>query len=232
VAVMGSSSSVVQSSSSVVVSSSSAIVPSSSSTLPSSSSVQVVQPGVIYGTPVTYEGETYQTVVIGGQTWMARNLNYNASGSKCGNGSSLNDENTSTCDTYGRLYDWATANTVCPSGWHLPSRNEWTMLSDFAGGIYNSDAAKKLRATSGWDDNYQNSGTDNYGFAALPGGGGKPDGLHYDHAGDNCNWWSTTVVSGNHAYYLGIIISESSELVYEDSEAIKSTFYSVRCLKD
>ncbi|GBU25327.1 hypothetical protein R83H12_01970 [Fibrobacteria bacterium R8-3-H12] len=79
---------------------------------------------VIHGTPVTYEGETYQTVVIGAQTWMAKNLNYNASGSKCyGEGGYIenwvndepitrtlsNAEIQANCAKYGRLYSWATA---------------------------------------------------------------------------------------------------------------------------
>jgi hypothetical protein len=129
-----SSSSVVYSSSSVKPSSSSA-PPSSSSVVPSSSSSFVSQNGVVYGTPVDYEGQTYQTVVIGTQTWMAKNLNYNATGSKCYGGVDSN------CNTYGRLSDWSTAmgfgsscnsNTcssqvqpnhrgVCPPGWHIPS---------------------------------------------------------------------------------------------------------------
>jgi len=61
--------------------------------------------GVPPSPPVTYEGETYQTVVIGEQVWLARNLNYAAPGSKCGDYDKLKDENTSFCDTYGRLYN-------------------------------------------------------------------------------------------------------------------------------
>jgi len=117
--------------------------------VPSSSS----QFTLIRGPSVTYGGEDYKTVVIGSQTWMARNLNYEVPGSKCGNGRNLVDRDTETCETYGRLYNWATAMAldascnsnsiscasqikskhrgICPSGWHIPSKVDWETLMKF-----------------------------------------------------------------------------------------------------
>jgi hypothetical protein len=80
--------------------------------------------------------EDYKTVPIGTQQWMAKNLNCNVSGSVCYNNDPAN------CDTYGRLYNWTAAKTVCPTGWHLPSDAEWDALITAVGGP--STAGTKL----------------------------------------------------------------------------------------
>jgi uncharacterized protein (TIGR02145 family) len=174
-------------------------------------------PKIVYGAPLVYGGEIYQTIVIGSQTWMARNLNYNADGSKCFG----NEEGY--CAIYGRLYDWATAKTVCPQGWHLPSYDEWNALMSAVGG--ESTAGKKLKATSGWANN--GNGTDVYGFSALPGGYGYSDG--YFTAGLSGYWWSATENYGIYAY--------SRNMGYHDEGANwghndKDFLFSVRCLQD
>ena len=74
---------------------------------------------------------------------------------------------------YGRLYNWNTARTACPSGWHLPTDAEWTTLVNY-GLSLSINAGKKLKAKSF-------GGTDEYGFAALPGGilDGRFDNIGY-----------------------------------------------------
>jgi len=108
------------------------------------------------------DGKVYRTVKIGSQVWMAENLAYAAEGSKCYN----NEE--SNCEKYGRLYDWDTAMKSCPAGWHLPSREEWQTLVDFAGG--GKIAGEKLKAKSGWNDyeGKSGNGTDEYSFLGYP----------------------------------------------------------------
>jgi uncharacterized protein (TIGR02145 family) len=192
------------------------------------------------------DGKTYKWVKIGTQTWMAENLNYNANGSKCGNDSSLSDATTSTCDTYGRLYNWATAMAldstynftlysgsekrqgVCPAGWHLPSNAEWTTLINFGGS--SSKAGTKLKATNGWDSHSGTpAGTDDYGFAALPGGNGFSDGS-FRYVGEFGIWWTSSGYSANLAYNQGIRYDfESAGGISND---YKSSLSSIRCLQD
>jgi uncharacterized protein (TIGR02145 family) len=248
-----SSSSSARSSSSVAISSSStppsssSVAPSSSSAFPSSSSVAVpssssvsTQTGVVYGPSVSYEGETYQTVVIGAQTWMARNLNYAADSSVCYNNEPAN------CATYGRLYDWVTAMAlpdscvssecpllinakhrgICPSGWHIPSNAEWSTLISYVG----SNAGTKLKATSGWNS-YSGvpaaAGTDSYGFAALPGGFGGSDG-DFNYVGNFGSWWNATENGAYYAYIWRMRYDEDVDS-YVD---YKDYLLSVRCVQD
>jgi len=171
-----------------------------------------------YGSMTDNAGKTYRTVQIGSQTWMAENLNYEASGSKCYNNNSAN------CEKYGRLYNWETALTVCPSGWHLPSDAEWTALENAVGG--SSNAGTKLKATSGWSSN--GNGTDNYGFSALPGGYGDSDGS-FSNVEYYGRWWSSTEGSSDYAYYR--IMDYDYSGVYRGYSG-KSDLFSVRCLQD
>jgi len=197
---------------------------SSSEFVPSSSS------GITYGPSVFYEGETYETVVIGTQTWMARNLNYAVEGSKCYNNSEYN------CTIYGRLYDRVTAlalpstasvtgnyKGICPSGWHIPSDAEWTTLTNFVG----PSAGTKLKANSSlWSTN---TGTDTYGFAALPGGYGSSDG-DFDIVGNYGLWWSSTGLNSDLDYYWGMAHNNEDVKWINNSKGI--ILISVRCLLD
>jgi len=191
---------------------------------------------VVYGPSVNYGGETYKTVVIGSQTWFQRNLNYAVEGGKCYN------NNEANCDTYGRLYNWATAMNlpascysnscseqiqpnhkgICPEGWHIPSNDEWGKLVEAVGG--SSVAGKKLKAENGWDSN----GTNEFGFSALPGGDGYSDGSFY-YVGYYGLWWSASEDYSSNAYGRGM--GYDYEGVYYLNN-LKSYLYSVRCLQD
>jgi len=163
----------------------------------------------------------YGTIKIGTQTWMSENLNYEAVGKCYGN-------DPSNCQKYGRLYDWETAKKACPSGWHLPSQEEWQTLVDFAGG--DKVAGKKFKARSGWED-YQvksGNGTDIYGFSALPGGNGSSTGSFFNVGGSG-DWWSATEYDSNHAYPWGMdCYFENVYSKVDDKDDLRS----VRCVQD
>jgi uncharacterized protein (TIGR02145 family) len=168
------------------------------------------------------DGKFYKTIKIDGQVWMAENLNYAAEGSKCYNNEEANGAK------YGRLYDWETAKKACPTGWHLPSNEEWDKLVDFVGG--EKIAGKKLKSTSGW--NYykgkSGNGANEYGFSALPGGFGYSDGSFYC-AGNLGIWWSATEYYAWNAWRR--VMDYDSENVYRHDDG-KATLYSVRCVQD
>ncbi|MDR2554367.1 MAG: hypothetical protein LBC64_02965 [Fibromonadaceae bacterium] len=207
-----------------------------------------------YGS-VTYERKTYKTVIIGYQTWMAENLNYNVGGSRC-----YNDEE-SICAIFGRLYDWATAMNlldscnrsscasqvgtkhrgICPSGWHLPSYDEWQILVDFVGG--EEIAGRKLKTYDRyycWD-----YAEDTFGFSALLGGFGSYRGFSGvqpvsggGYSGDYGSWWSSSYddyLWGNDYCYYAYSIHMQSTRDHIDIESInhdRDGLYSVRCVKD
>jgi uncharacterized protein (TIGR02145 family) len=174
--------------------------------------------------------KTYRTVKIGKQVWMAENLNYAAKDIKCAENvpaSSVGCESI-----FGGLYNWATAKTACPAGWHLPSNAEWQTLVDFAG----NDAGIKLRAKNGCSDeeicgdggDCEKSipGTDVFGFAARDGGIGFPDGDFFYFGG---LWWTVTEIDTKNAYQwgMGCLSKDASK-----SDREKTYFLSVRCIKD
>jgi len=179
------------------------------------------------------DGKKYVYVTMGGQVWMAENLNYNATNSRCYDDNSGGDSQ-SNCAKYGRLYNWATAMANCPSGWHLPSNAEWNVLMKFVNpscsdNSFCAGAGTKLKATSGWNAySVVPSGSDTYGFSALPGGYGNSDGYFYN-AGNNGSWWSASEDYSYGAYYRYMLYNfENVDYYYDD----KCFLYSVRCLQD
>ncbi len=199
------------------------------------------------------DGKSYETVQIGNQCWMAENLNIGTMIN--GNQSMSNDgiiekycqyNDTSNCATYGGLYQWnemmeytstESSQGICPSGWHVPSDDEWKILegtvdSQYPVGdpIWNTtnfrgfDVGKNLRSTTGW---YQNSGTDLYGFNALPGGARYSGYFNYLNY-ETYIWTSSEYDSGSAwdrglKYFGGKVSRDAWPKTYG---------FSVRCVKD
>ena len=240
--------------------SSSGVTPQSSSgetSVSSSSSVTLVAPcktetedNCEYGTLTDErDGQTYKTVKIGDQVWMAENLNIAAPNSYCYH------DSAEYCSKYGRLYNWAGAmdaegkwstNSVncrytgecsptypvrgaCPEGWHLPDSTEWGKLLTAVGGL--DVAAKMLKSTSGWQDCEEENcnGTDAYGFSALPAGYMDRYGSAFTYyEGVSTGFYTSTQVDKNDAYrvylYRNNVVNFTSD--------IKADGFSVRCVKD
>ncbi len=147
------------------------------------------------------DGKTYKIVYIGNQVWMAENLAYKPSS---GNYWAYDNDN-SNVTKYGYLYNWETANKVCPSGYHLSTDDEWKELemhlgmtqtdADYTGGR-GTNEGNQLKSETGWETN---SGTNESGFNALPGGFRYYYGS-FDDVGDFGYWWSSSAESSSSAW--------------------------------
>jgi len=187
-----------------------------------------------------------QDVTIGSQTWTTKNLNV----TKYRNGDvipEVPDSNawlnlttgawcyyknkTAIGTTYGKLYNWYAVNDargLAPKGYHIPSDDEWKILSDKLG----DKAGTKMKSTSGWKKiygfEYKNTNGDNTsGFAGLP-GGQRCDGNSYG-IGSVGNWWSSSENYSSHAEKF--LLAANSYITYRQSEN-KYCGFSVRCIKD
>jgi len=210
-------------------------------TLPVYESDIVFNPGLTYGEISDIEGNTYKTIEIGTQTWMAENL----ATTRFNDGTEipLTTNNTSwtlatepayswynnVIVSYGALYNWYAVNTgkLCPSGWHVSSDEDWTVLSSFLGGSAASGAKLKETGTIHWQA--PNSGADNSsGFTALPGGYRYYNGA-YNALTRYGYWWTSTESSSGNAYGRDLFYG------YSDLDRISSdkrSGASVRCVKD
>jgi uncharacterized protein (TIGR02145 family) len=171
------------------------------------------------------DGQVYPTVQIGSQCWLQKNMNYSTGNSWC------YDNNSSNCNTYGRLYDWQTALGACPSGWHLPSDAEWTALTDFLGGESIAGGKMKEAGTAHWLS--PNTGaTNSSGFTALPDGDRLSTGLStgsFYHLTSAAYFWSSTEYSSTDAWNRGL----SCDYEGVGGDYVYKTYgFSARCVHD
>ncbi|MCB9497177.1 MAG: chitobiase/beta-hexosaminidase C-terminal domain-containing protein [Fibrobacteria bacterium] len=187
---------------------------------------------------VEWGGQTYRTVRIGEQRWMAENLNYPGPGKDsvgvCYKAS------VDSCRKYGRLYSWdeamngasgSSANPsgvqgMCPGGWHVPSDREWQILLARVGESY---AGTRLKSQAGWPDS--GKGTDAFGFGVLPSGLHFMDGSYrsYVGAGDQAFFWSAEESGAGNVVRRDFSADEER---VSRSYIGKMVGYSVRCVED
>ena len=201
-----------------------------------------------------YDGNNYNTVQIGNQCWMKENMRttHYANGTAITQGTSSSSSNTigyyynpESSTPYGYHYNWpatkgpsylsANSQGVCPSGWHVPSDEEWVLLiqyvrnqNQYVCGIDKRNIAKSLAASTGWssDTSHDNCivgnlpGNNNAtGFSALPG----PSGCAVF-------WSSTESTITDKTITYGFCNTNNRVSCYNNTN--KSGFYSVRCLRD
>jgi len=190
------------------------------------------------------DGNVYKTILIGTQTWMAENLKT----TKFNDGTSIplitngevwkslltpaycwynNDQTYKS--TYGALYNWyaVTTSKLCPIGWHVPSNAEWTILTNYLGGLSVVGGKLKEAGTMHWKS--PNTGaTNETGFKALP-GGGRYAGGKFNNIGLGGFWWSITEYVALDYYYQRMFNYDSE--LYGNYNSGGDGF-SVRCIKD
>lgn len=167
----------------------------------------------------TRDGHTYKTIVIGNQTWMAENLAFRVNGCCTFN-------NESSISKYGFLYNWQTAQNVCPNGWHLPSDSEWTQLTDYLGG--GNQPGNKMKDISGWEENTNSNNIS--GFSAMPGGFGAVNYNRIEEMGKAGYWWTSTSYDTKFAWYRRMWYT--SDEVDREYAFWKVDGASVRCVKN
>lgn len=162
-------------------------------------------------TPITFDGHEYKVVQIGGQCWFAENLRsdqYRNGDDIPGNlpeeawlstttgaqtvyaeGSSEvlggSEDEVVNLAKYGRLYNWHAvddARGLCPTGWHVPTDEEWTTLYDFL----EENKLGMMAWPSSWSS-YKASNTSS--FSAMPGGDRS---RYFMGEGDVAHWWSSS----------------------------------------
>ena len=186
---------------------------------------------------VTYEGKTYNTVLIGSQCWLKENLDVGtmiqSSQNQTNNGvieKYCYDNDPNNCNTYGGLYQWNEAmqysttpgvRGICPPGWHIPTLAEFQTLATTVGN--DGNALKAVGQGSGGG-----AGTNTSGFSALLSGYRNTNGSFGD-LGIHTFFWSSTEYSSTGAY-IPVLTSYDSRI--DLSYGLKEGGFSVRCLKD
>ncbi len=187
------------------------------------------------------DNHKYKWVRIGEQLWMADNLAYlpvvnpSSEGSESSafyyvysyEGSSINEaKSKDNYTTFGVLYNWEAAKTACPSGWHLPTDEEWTILENFLGEL----PGKKMKSKSRWSEN--GNGDNSSGFNAIP-GGGRYNHVGFSGLGFNTLFWSSSDGGGWGAHwgarYRSLYYYYNGMYRYYDS---RDHGFTIRCVKD
>jgi uncharacterized protein (TIGR02145 family) len=196
------------------------------------------------GDLVSHEGYDYSTVQIGDQCWFSENCRYlpfvstgesytspryyvydyqgtNVEAAKA----------TENYETYGVLYNWPAVMTegICPSGWHIPSDEGLTQLTNILEGEALAGGKMKEAGYDHWEP--PNTGaTNSSGWTGLPGGDRFSSGFgYYSNIGEIGYWWSSSE-SGSNSWYRGL--NNEGEGIFRDPYGSRDDGFSARCVRD
>jgi uncharacterized protein (TIGR02145 family) len=198
------------------------------------------------GTVYDIDSNLYHAITIGAQIWMAENLKvtsyndgtdiplvseywawaYSTTPGYCWYNNEIVNNNP-----YGAMYNWYAVSTgkLCPEGWHVPSDNEWTVLTNYLGGL--SVAAGKLKETGVSHWNSPNSDATNESkFTAVPGGYRRFSDGSFFSIRDNASYWSSTSDTSPDAWSRAITLYGTTDVRIISND--KSYGISIRCIKD
>ncbi len=196
---------------------------------------------------VDIDGNEYNTVIIGGQEWMAENLRtatyrngeaiihlepnhaWSSAGSTQAGGWAHYQNNDDLENTYGKLYNWYAVNDprkICPEGWHVPSDAEWTILTDFLDGLDEAGGKMKSTGTGHWKSPNVEASNQS-GFNGRPGGYRNFNG-EFVFLTTYGYWWSSTVKDASYSW--GRYLHHNDKKVGRNG-SFKTNGLSVRCVK-
>lgn len=201
------------------------------------------------GDPIidTRDNQSYNTVQIGDQCWMAENINVGT----IINGTTQTDNNVlerycyenseAICDIYGGLYEWPEAmqystsggaQGICPEGWQIPKDGDWLVLDNFLGGA--AVAGGKMKSTGTIEQGTglwyapNTAATNESGFSGLPGGFFAFNNCSYLELGNTGYFWSSSQYTTTGAFWHGLYSNSAGV----DRQAGNGTNgFSVRCIK-
>ncbi len=206
--------------------------------------------GTAYGNELSFNtlpSASYDTVKIGNQVWMLKNLNVatyrngdtipevtdptewkrlknTGTGARC---YYFNDPSLDTA--YGKLYNWFAVNDprgLAPAGWHIPTEAEWATLITFLGGEAVAGGNMKETGTVHWKPGNLGA-TNSSGFTALPGGSRNGNGS-YHNLNKEGYWWSSTMSDSFFVWSRVMVNYDASALRYDESDI---SGISVRCIR-
>ncbi len=189
---------------------------------------------IVYDTVYGYQDFQWvslDTTAIGNQTWIAQNIYFETSACLC------YENNPENCKEYGCLYAWEETSNQCPSGWKLPSREDFETLIEYVGG--DSAANRGLKAPYGWSGGV--GGWDEYRFGVIPAGyrdeNGAYEGLG-DRGGTKAYFWTSTQKEDGLDSAYGVVFStekiDGKWVEYDVAVGLfdKDVAMSIRCIKE